>query len=182
MNTAKEIESYRPQLLGLLSRLNANRAQLRMETSHHTDDEAAGANSEPGVEPEDVSADRQNVEVSLGMLENEDHLMRKSMLRWPGWRIIPSAVARVAVMRSQPRACELSRMPVIASAAPTRRKDRAREGESHAYLRVARCPPRCRGGFFLARWSIAVGNAFRVMERGTRHANSVGHATDGMSR
>jgi DnaK suppressor protein len=74
LNTPNTIESYRPRLLGLLGRLDAQRAQLRRDTSHHMDDEPAGALSETTLEPADLSATRQDEEVSLGMLENEDHL------------------------------------------------------------------------------------------------------------
>jgi RNA polymerase-binding transcription factor len=74
MNTTNTVESYRPELLGLLGRLDANRAQLRWETSHHMDDEPARALSEPPLEPADLSAARQEEEIVLGMLKTEDHL------------------------------------------------------------------------------------------------------------
>jgi DnaK suppressor protein len=74
MRTANTIESYRPGLLGLLRRLDANRTQLRLETSHHMDDEPARSLSERTLEPADLSAARQEAEVVMGMLTHEDRL------------------------------------------------------------------------------------------------------------
>ena len=75
--TTAEIRSYRQRLLGLKRRLGGELSDLEEEALHPVGGEAAGGLSDVPVHPADVGAEDYEEEVTLGLLEKEDQLLRE---------------------------------------------------------------------------------------------------------
>jgi DnaK suppressor protein len=73
--TEAQINSYRRRLLALKKRLGGDLTELEEEALPPVGAEASGGLSEVPVHPADLATDNYEEEVTLGLLENEAHLL-----------------------------------------------------------------------------------------------------------
>jgi RNA polymerase-binding protein DksA len=77
MLSRHEIAMYKDRLQQLLARADANRVDLREEALFGTGGEASGGISNVPIHPADLGTRESAEQVSLQLLENEEHLLEE---------------------------------------------------------------------------------------------------------
>lgn len=75
--THREIAGFRTQLTEMLQRVDHERKLLREEALQPNGGEASGGISNTPIHPSDISGHAFDEEVTLGLLENEEHLLEE---------------------------------------------------------------------------------------------------------
>lgn len=72
-----EIPLYRKRLVELAKRLEGDRSQLEDEAMRPEGGEASGGLSDTPVHPADIGGHSFDEEITLGLLKNEEHLLKE---------------------------------------------------------------------------------------------------------